>query len=87
MPRYLLDLAERTAATYGQAFIGLLLADTANLTSVGTLRAAAIAAVPAGLAVIKGALAYFLGEPNTASLLPSPAPAPAAPSAADTRPM
>jgi len=70
MSRYLLDLAERTAATYATTFLGLLLADGVDLTSLGTLKAAAIAALPAALAVVKGGIAFFVGEPNTAALLP-----------------
>jgi len=52
------DVAERTLSTYAQSFIGLLLAgwttDAVDLTLVQT---AAVAAVPAALAVLKGALA------------------------------
>jgi hypothetical protein len=70
---FILDLAERTVATYLQAFIGLLLAG--QVTGLSTIEAAAIAAIPAGLAVIKGALARFVGDPASASLLPAKPPA------------
>lgn len=53
---FLIDVGERTAATYVQAFCGLLLADATHLLSLGTLKAAAVAALPAALAVVKGAL-------------------------------
>ncbi|WP_224274105.1 holin [Streptomyces sp. LS1784] len=69
MPRFILDLAERTAATYAVAFLGLLLADGFDLTSVGALRAAAVAALPAALTVLKGAISTFVGDPNSAALL------------------
>jgi len=70
MPRYLLDLAERTAATYATTYLGLLLATGFDLTNVGALKAAAIAALPAALTVIKGALSTFVGDPGTAAMLP-----------------
>lgn len=66
MRKYLLDLAERAAATYVETFLGLLLAG--GLVDVTAARAAAIAAVPAGLSVLKSALARFTGP--SASLLP-----------------
>lgn len=64
--KYLRDLAERTVATYGLSFLGLLLASGFDLTDVSALKAAGIAAVPAGLQVIYGALAGFVGDPRTA---------------------
>ncbi|MFE6745898.1 holin [Kitasatospora purpeofusca] len=70
MSRYLLDLTERTAATYLASFLGLLLAAGADLTNMGTVRAAAVAALPAALTVIKSAVAVFVGDPNTAALIP-----------------
>lgn len=70
MPRYLLDLAERTAATYATTYLGLLLATGFDLTNLGALKAAAIAAIPAALTVIKGALSTFVGDPTTAAMLP-----------------
>ncbi|MFI6443836.1 holin [Kitasatospora sp. NPDC050543] len=70
MPKLFVDLAERTVATYVVAFLGLLLADGVDLTSVGTLRAAVVAALPAALTVIKGGISSFVGAPNSAALLP-----------------
>lgn len=69
MPKFLTDLAERVASTYVVAFLGLLLADGVDLTSIGTIRAAAIAALPAALSVIKGVVARYIGNPTSASLL------------------
>lgn len=62
-------------------FLGLLLADGVDLTSVGTIRAAAIAALPAALSIIKGVLATLVGNHKTAALLPATPVAPALPSA------
>lgn len=80
---FLVDLAERTISTYLQALLGLLLADSTHLLSLGALKATAIASLPAALAVVKGALAGSIGTAGTASLLPaagtaSATPAPAA---------
>lgn len=80
---FLVDLVERTAATYVEAGAGLLLADTTHLLSLGSLRVAAVAALPAALTVVKGALAGSLGSTSTASVLPAKtAPPSAVPEAA-----
>lgn len=71
MHRYLLDLAERTLATYVVAFLGLLLAGGLDMLSLGSVRAAAVAAIPAALAVIKGAVAKLVGDRDSAALLPA----------------
>lgn len=71
MSRYLADLAERVAATYATAFLGLLLANGFDLTDLSAVKAAAIASLPAALAVIKGVLAKVVGDPGTAALLPT----------------
>lgn len=68
-----LDLGERTLMTYAQAVAGLLLADSAHLISLGSLRVAAVAALPAGLAAAKSALALGFGTSGSASLLPASA--------------
>jgi len=70
---FLADLAERTVATYVQALGGLLLADSTHLMSLGTVRAAAVAALPAVLAVVKGALGGSLFS-GSAAWLPAPKP-------------
>lgn len=72
--QFLLDLVERTIATYVQAVLGLLLADSTQLVHIGTVRVAAVAALPAALAVVKGALAGSIGTSGTASVLPSRTP-------------
>lgn len=70
MKRYLLELAERTVAVYALTGIGLITASGFDLTDIGALRAAAIASIPAGLTVVYGALAAFVGD-KTPALLPS----------------
>ena len=71
--KYLTDLAERTIATYIETLAGLLIAGWADFTSasdfldVGT--SAAIAAVPAALAIVKGGFAKARGDREDASLL------------------
>jgi hypothetical protein len=82
---FLLDLTERTVATYAQAFAGLLLADSTHLMSLGTVRAAAVAALPAVLAVVKGALGGSIFS-GSAAWLPTPKPAPTPTPAADPAP-
>jgi hypothetical protein len=71
MQKFWLDLTERTIATYAVTFLGLLLADGFDLTSVSALRAAAVAAIPAGLTVVKSAIASFVGDSGSAALLPA----------------
>ena len=52
------DVAERAVATYVEAFLGLLLAS--GVLDVSALKAAAVAAVPAALSVIKSAVSVLL---------------------------
>ncbi|MFJ7907374.1 holin [Kitasatospora sp. NPDC096204] len=72
MRKFILDLVERTVTTYAAAFLGLLLADKFDLTSMGALKAAAVAALPAALSVVKGAVATRVGDPASAALLARP---------------
>jgi len=69
--RQVKDVLERAVATYVQAVVGLVLAAGATSLEMSTLRAAAVGAVPAALAVVKGWLATVLpvGD-DSASLLP-----------------
>jgi hypothetical protein len=62
----LADLAERTLAAYVLAFLGLTLAAGFDLTNLGAVKAASLAAVPAALQVVYSAVAAFVGSPNTA---------------------
>ncbi|MFK0259652.1 hypothetical protein [Streptomyces sp. NPDC090445] len=71
--RIVADVAERTLLTYFEAFLGLLLAGaTTDIVDLSVLQAAAVAALPAGLTVIKGAIGSRLGQPGTAAWLPKP---------------
>lgn len=73
--KYLLDLAERTVATFFETFLGLLIAswaDVAELGALSVLETAAIAAIPAALAVLKGGLARFRGDRENPSLVAPP---------------
>lgn len=60
---WLRDCAERSVATAAQTFLALVLAG--SLTDVATLKAAGVAAVAAGLSVVKSALAARI--PGTVS--------------------
>ncbi|WKU43864.1 holin [Streptomyces sp. VNUA116] len=68
--KVLLDILERTAAAYVTTFLGLLLADGFDLTDVSALKAAAVAALPAALSVIKGAIGTRFGDRGSAAWLP-----------------
>lgn len=69
--RFLLDLGERTVATYVETGCGLLLADSTHLLTLGAVRVAAVAALPAAFTVIKAALAGSVGATGTAAALPA----------------
>jgi hypothetical protein len=60
------DVTERAISTYVQAFLGALLA--APMLDLSAAKAAAFAAIPAALAVLKGAVARFVGDSDNASL-------------------
>jgi hypothetical protein len=71
MKKYLVDLADRTFWTYVQTASGLVMADQFNWLSLDSWQAAAVAAVPAALAVVKGGIAKFVNDPETATFLKS----------------
>ncbi|MFE7118703.1 holin [Streptomyces sp. NPDC057654] len=66
----LADIAERTVTAYVTTFLGLLMADGFDLTSLSALKAAAVAALPAALSVLKGTIGTRVGDKNTAAWLP-----------------
>jgi len=68
--RWALDTLERALATYAQAFIGLLIASPMLDLDLSTVRALAVAALPAALAVVKAALASRVQAISPASLVP-----------------
>lgn len=67
---WLRDTAERTIATYLEAFLGFMIA-AAALTDLDSLKAAALsaifAAIPAALSVLKAAIATGIGDPESAA--------------------
>lgn len=68
LPFYV-DLLLRTIRTYVAAFLGLLVAVPVFELEIGILAAAATGALPAALAVLKGALSRRIGS-DTAAALP-----------------
>jgi hypothetical protein len=70
MNRLILDTVERVAGTYAVTFLGLLLADGFDLTNLGAVKAAAIAAVPAALSVVKAAVGSVIGDQTTVGWVP-----------------
>lgn len=63
---YLASLAELTLLTYLTSFLGLVLAAGFDLTELGSLRAAAVAALPAALSVVYGVAMRRVGVLNAA---------------------
>lgn len=75
--KWLADTAERTASTYVEALLGLLLASGIGVrgaVSMAVVTKAALAAIPAAFAVVKSALASRVGSPGTAALFGPTAP-------------
>lgn len=72
--RYVKDLFERVASTFVQAFLGALVAggwfDIGAITDLSILQKAGVAGIVAVLAVIKGLVAKFIADRNSASLAP-----------------
>lgn len=66
--QYVKSLVELVLATYAFTFLGLVLANDFNLTDVSALKAAAVAAVPAALSVVYGALARLVGSYDSATI-------------------
>ena len=72
--RYLLDLGERVAKTFCQAFIATVTASGLGIGAmpdVSLLQKAAIAGLSAVVALIFGLLARWSGAPDSASFLPA----------------
>lgn len=72
---FLIDAAERAASTAIQAFLATLVA-AGTMINVSVLQAAVLSALAAGLSGAKSILATQIGDPESASLLDTPAPAP-----------
>ena len=71
---YLLDVGERVFWTFLQAFLGLLVVggafDVANVADISIYQSAAVGGAAAVLSLLKGTVAGFLGNSDTAALLP-----------------
>lgn len=63
------DLAERSLFTYLEALVAFLA--VAERIDISTVTAASLAGIPAALAVIKGTLARFLGDRESAAVIPA----------------
>lgn len=72
--RYLRDLAERIIATFLAAFLGTLVAggwfDVAHIRDLSAVQAAALSGVAAVLSLVKGLVAQWVSNRNSASLAP-----------------
>lgn len=69
-----IDTAERTAFTFVQSFLGLIVVSATNSVdsiSVSTLEAAFVSAVISAFAVVKGALANRVHGVSPASFVPA----------------
>ncbi len=62
MSKYLKSLIELVLATYALSFLGTVTAAGFNLTDISAVKAAAVAAVPAALSVLYGAVSRFVGN-------------------------
>ena len=76
-PKYLARLAELVVGTFVFTWLGLLLAVPSSDWTAAGITKAAVAAIPAALMLIKGAIGHFIGDPNTTSFI-GDAPAPPA---------
>ncbi|RZF02846.1 hypothetical protein C0R05_32035 [Streptomyces albidoflavus] len=66
--KFAVDVFERALATYLESLLGLLI--VAEKIDLAHATAAAVAAVPAGLSVLKSAMARFLGDKTSAAFIP-----------------
>lgn len=64
------DLAERVFWTFAQGVAGTVTATQFDLIDVTGWKMAAVAALPATYAVVKGGIAKFVGDRSTAALAP-----------------
>jgi hypothetical protein len=63
MSKFYADLTERVIATFAFTFLSAV-----SFTDMSTLKGAAIAGAAGAASVLKGWLAQFVGDPDTASL-------------------
>lgn len=69
MGTYFKDLAYRTVATYVETVLGLVTAIGFDVLDMSAWKAAGVAALPAAFAVVKGGMAYFVGNQQQAALV------------------
>lgn len=62
------DLLYRTTRTFGSGFFALIAAIPLTDLSIDGVKAAAVAAIPAALTILKGAIASKVGAPTPATL-------------------
>lgn len=63
---YLKSLTELVLTTYVFSLLGLITANGFDITDLGAVKAAAVASIPAALAVLYGAVARLVGNGNSA---------------------
>lgn len=72
--RYIRDLIERVVMSFLTAFLGTLVAggwfDVAHVRDLSAVQAAALAGIAAVLSLIKGIIAQWVSNRNSASLAP-----------------
>jgi len=73
MKQWLIDTAERTASTFVQVFIGLMLASGTDWLNLSAIRAAGIGAGVAALTVVKSAIASRFADTISPASLVKPA--------------
>lgn len=71
---YIRDLAERIVSTFAVAFLGTLVTggwfDVAHIRDVSALQAAGLSAIAAVLSLVKGLVAKWVSNRDSASLAP-----------------
>jgi len=66
---FVLDLAERVAATFLGAALAFLVTNGIDLTSLSVWQGAGFAGVTAAMALLKGVAARYIGDKASAGLL------------------
>lgn len=69
MGQYVKDLADRVFWTYVQSVAGLATAAGFDVLSLSAWKVAAVASLPAGYTLVKGIIAGFVNDPNTATFI------------------
>lgn len=75
MSNFVKELVEQVVAVYIVTFVGALVANGFGMDGtnhLGVAAAAALSAIPAALMVVKSFAARFVGDPESALLVPEP---------------